>query len=204
MGSGGAYLGQYIARALELAYVDRQVVSSVAETLDVEAGEVAANCERVAGFWERLLRPLSLLSPDSTYTPPPIRRITDVQLFNEQVACLRRLAGERDCVIVGHGGAYVLPHHDRMVNLYFHAPLQTRVRRVRELYRLDEDEAVRVVEESDEDRRRYFKHMTGRDWACADNYDLAIDTSLYGLDELGEKIVRFVERKLAAPPPEAR
>lgn len=205
MGSGGAYLGQYIARTLGMTYVDRQVVGTVAEQLDCERSEVEANCQRVAGFWERLLSPLTLLTPDATYTPPPVRRVSDEQLFREQVSVLRSIAAERDSVIIGYGGAYVLPHHDRMVNLYFHAPVPVRARRVMELYQLDDlDQARRMVTDSDEERQRYFRLMTGRDWACADNYDMAIDTSLFPLDELAEKIVHFVERKLAAPPPEER
>lgn len=198
-GSGGSYVGRAIAQRLGLPFVDQEVVTRAADALGVAENEVEANCERVSGFWERLLSPLTMLAPDSTYTPPPVRSYSDTELFQAQVDALRCIAKDRDCVIMGYGGAFVLPHHDRMVNLYFHAPVESRVRRVMQMYRIEnEDEARRAVAESDAHRKKWFLHMTGRDWACADNYDLAVDTSLFPLDELADKIVHFVERKVAS------
>jgi hypothetical protein len=34
------------------------------------------------------------------------------------------------------------------------------------------------------------------DWTCADNYHLCIDTSIYPLPELAERLILFVQRKL--------
>ena len=83
--------------------------------------------------------------------------------------------------------------------IFFHAPLAYRLRRVMEIYGLGEQEqARRMVEESDRLRARYFREMTGRDWACADNYHLCVDTSMSPLSELAERLVLFVERRLRA------
>jgi hypothetical protein len=55
-----------------------------------------------------------------------------------------------------------------------------------------------MVEESDLLRARYFREMTGHDWACADNYHVAVDTSMRPLAELAEGLASFVERRLRA------
>ena len=199
MGSGGTYIGRRIAEQLGLRYVDREVLQLAAERLGVECSALEPNRERVAGFWERFLGSLSFGPPEGTYTPPPVPGYTDRALFECQTGILRELAARDDCVIVGYGAAYVLPRHARMVNVYFHAPLGYRVRRVMEIYKVeDREQARRTVEESDRLRTRYFREMTGRDWSCADNYHLCVDTSMSPLPELAERLVRFVERRLGA------
>lgn len=199
MGSGGAYVGRRIAERLGLRYVDREVLHLAAETLGVEASALETNRERVSTFWERFFGTFSFGPPDGPYSPPPIRGFSDKALFECQAGILREIAEREDCCIVGYGAAYVLPRHARMVNLFFHAPLAFRVRRVMEIYSLaDKEQARAMVEESDRMRARYFREMTGRDWACADNYHLCVDTSIRPLPELADRLVNFVERKLGA------
>ncbi len=198
MGSGGSYVGRVIAERLGLRYVDREVLHRAAETLGVEEEALEANRERVASFWERFLGSLSFGPPEGTYAPPPVR-YNDKALFECQSGILKEIAAREDCLIVGYGAAYVLPRHARMVNFFFHAPMRFRVRRVMEIYKLEEEERAReMVEESDRVRARYFKEMTGRDWACADNYHVAVDTSMRPLPELAEGLANFVERRLCA------
>jgi len=197
MGCGGAYVAQLIAKRLQLRYVDREVLYLAAQSLGVEEAAVEASCERVTSFWEKLFGGLTVLPPESHYTPPPVRRFSDEDLFQRQVEALKLIAPREDCVIVGYGAAFVLPHHSRMVNLYFHAPPKFRIRRVKEIYKLaNSHEARQMIQESDEMRRKYFAQMTDKDWSCADNYHLCMDTSIYPLDELAEKLVLFIERKL--------
>ena len=126
-------------------------------------------------------------------------RHDDKAIFECQTGILKEIAAREDCCIVGYGAAYVLPRHARMVNFFFHAPLRFRVRRVAEIYKFDDEERAReMVEESDRVRARYFKEMTGRDWACADNYHVSVDTSMRPLPELAEGLANFVERRLCA------
>lgn len=207
MGCGGAYVGKAIARRLGLRYVDREVLHLAAQSLGVEQAAVEASSEKLTSFWERLFGGLTVLPPEAAYTPPPVRSFTDEELFQRQVEALKLIAAQEDCVIVGYGGAFVLPRHSRMVNLYFHAPLKFRIRRVMEIYNLSQiSEAGQMIKESDEMRSRYFEQMTDVDWTCADNYHLCIDTSIYPLPVLAERLVRFIEHKLqvkeGANPPE--
>jgi cytidylate kinase len=197
MGSGGAYLGRVIAERFSLKYVDREVLHLAAERLGVEASALEPNCERLSTFWEKCLGGLSFGAPDGPYSPPPVRAYSDKALFKCQTEILRQTASREDCVIVGWGGAYVLPRHEHMLNVFFHAPLGFRVRRVMEIYGVgDAERARRMIEESDEMRARYFREMTGKDWACADNYHLCVDTSLRPLPALADGLARFVEQRL--------
>ncbi len=198
MGCGGAYVGQIIAAHFGLKYVDREVLRLAAQALGVAESTVEANCERVSTFWERIFGGLTFGAPDTTYVPPPLlRSFSDEELFERQVEALKLIAQQEDCVIIGWGGAFVLPSHPRMVNLYFHAPLRFRIRRLMEIYHLaDRRQAVQMIERSDAMRKKYFAQMTGKDWTCADNYHLSIDTSIFPLPELAGKLINFIERKI--------
>ena len=202
MGSGGAYVGQGIAKRLGLRYIDREVLHLCAESLGVDEKSLDTNRERVASFWERLFGGLTFGPPETPYAPPPLRTYTDRQLFERQVEILRKIAAREDCLIVGYGAAYVLPLHARMVNFYFHAPMSYRMRRVMEVYNLDDKaRARRMIEESDETREKYIREMIGRDWSCADNYHLCVDTSMRPLQELAEGLAGFIQRRVGAKQP---
>lgn len=91
---------------------------------------------------------------------------------------------------------YVLPRHPAMFNIYCHAPLRFRIKRVMNLYKdLNPEKAGTLIRESDEMRERYFAEMTDHEWTCANNYHLSIDTSLLPLDDIAETIITIVKRK---------
>jgi cytidylate kinase len=198
VGSGGAYVGQIIARHFGLRYVDREVLRLATESLGVEEEVAEASREHLTSFWGRMFGALTFGPPDGTYTPPPVRTFSDEELFGRQVEAMRRIAGREDCLIMGYGGAHVLKRHPRMINFYFHAPLRQRVKRVMKLYGVEREQAGQMIEESDARRTEYFRQMTGRDWVCADNYHLCIDTSLFPLDELASRLVKFIEQRIGA------
>lgn len=58
---------------------------------------------------------------------------------------------------------------------------------------LTDTKAREVLLESDNTRETYFNEMTGHDWTCAKNYNLAIDTSLMPLDDSAELIMNLAK-----------
>ena len=196
MGSGGSHIGQQIAARLSLKYIDREVLHLAAQELGFEEEELAARCERVSSFWSRFFHGLTLGPPETHYAPPPLRAFTDRQLFEKQTEILREIAKENDCVIVGWGGCHVLPRHRGKFNIFCHAPLSFRIKRAMKIYHFKtEAEAREIILESDETRKRYIMEMTGKDWACAENYHLSLDTSLLSMEESADLIIEFLKRE---------
>ena len=194
MGSGGSYIGQVIATHLGFKYVDREVLHLAAQEFGCNEETVAARAERVSSFWERVLGGLTFGAPDSHYSPPPLRNFTDEQLFEKQTEILKRIASKHDCVVIGWAGVYVLPRHAGMFNVFCHAPMSFRIKRVMEVYdKLNPEAARKMIKESDEMRERYFAEMTGHEWTCARNYHLSINTSLQPLDEIAEMIIKLIK-----------
>ncbi len=200
LGSGGSYLGQVLASRLGLKYIDREVLHRAAEEFGCDERELEARSERVTPFWESFWQGLALGTAAAPYIPPPLRPLSDKDLFNKQTEIVKSLARDKDCVIVGYGGALILPAHPGKLNIFCHAPLEFRTRRVIELYQAGTDaDARRMIQESDETRKRYFMEMTGKDWARAENYHLAIDTSLLPLDGMAELLLELLKQRGIAP-----
>lgn len=196
LGSGGSYIGQIIASRLGLKYVDREVLHLAASELGCDEETIAARHERVTSFWEKILGGITMGAPDAPYTPPPLRNFSDKELFDKQTAILKKIAGKYDCVVVGWAGAFVLPPHERMFKIFCHAPVEFRIQRAIELYRTpSKKEAREMIAKSDEMRKKYFAAMTGREWDCAENFHLSIDTSILPLEEIADTLISILRRK---------
>lgn len=199
LGSGGSYIGRLIANKLGLKYVDREVLQLAAKEFGCDEETVAARAERVSTFWERVFGGLSFGTPESAYTPPPLINFSDRELFDKLSEILKKIADKTDCVVVGLAGAYVLPRHPGMFSVFCYAPRSFRVKRVMKLYKAPtKEDAIAMIEESDEMRKRYVEAMTECDWACAENYHASVDTSLLPLDELADVLVEIYKRKCDA------
>jgi cytidylate kinase len=196
MGSGGSYVGQLIAKQLGIKYVDREVIHLAAQEFGCDEETVAARTERLTSFWERIFSGLTFGPPETSYAPPPLRTFSDKELFDKQIEIVRAIATDSDCIIVGWGGCHVIPSHRGKISIFCHAPLKFRVKRVMEIYHSrSEDDARRMILESDEMRKRYIFEMTGKDWACAENYHFSINTSLLPLSKIAEFIVELLRSK---------
>jgi cytidylate kinase len=172
------------------------VLHLAAQEFGCDDETVASRAERVSSFWERILGGLTFGTPDSHYNPPPLRTFSDQQLFQKQTEILQRIASKHDCIVIGWAGVYVLPRHPAMFNIFCHAPISFRTRRVMELYKdLNPAKARERIRESDEMREKYFAEMTNHEWTCARNYHLSIDTSLLPLDETAQTIIAILKRK---------
>ena len=194
MGTGGAYIGQLIAKKLGLKYIDRKVLHLAAEEFGCDEETVAARSERVTSFWERVFGSLSLGAPEARYTPPPIGNFSERELFEKQTQILKRIATQEDCVVVGWAGVFLLPRHRGMFSVFCHSPKSFRIKRMMSVYPdLSEEKARALITESDRTREIYFNEMTGHDWTCARNYNLSIDTSLMPLEEIAELIIKLSE-----------
>jgi cytidylate kinase len=197
VGSGGTYIGQLLANRLGWRYIDNEVLQLAAKALGIDEEHCARLEGRPSQFWDRILSVFSFGPPDGLYAPPPLRPISGKPLFDAETQMMKTIADQGHCVIIGRAGAFILDQHPYMLNVYLHAPLGFRVRRVMAIYgRSDVDEARLIVEEADRLRKRYVTEMTGRDWECAHNYHVAINTSSMPLDLVADAIVEFLKRKI--------
>jgi cytidylate kinase len=197
LGCGGSSIGQRVAAGLGFRCLDREIVSRTAQRCGVDEMEVAIRDERVSSFWERMLEGFSLAATDTLYVLPPSQVPSDREIFDNESEVMKVIAEREDCVIVGRAAAHVLPSHPGMVNVFLYAPLDFRVRRVVAAKLAPNPAQARLmIERSDAMRCRFITQMTGRDWACAQNYHLCMDTSVLPLSEVVEMLIEFIRHRV--------
>ncbi len=192
LGSGGAYLGEKLASRLGIPFLDRDILKEVARQLDLAEAEVANREERLSSFWENFAR-LAILTDPSMSLAGHMYIPSDKSLFEMECATIHRIAEKSSAIFIGRCGFYVLRNHPRHASLLVTASQPARIKRLCELYKLTEAEAVNLIKTNDQERENYIHTFTKQNWLNARHYDLCVDTSTVGWDctvDLAEKCVR--------------
>lgn len=186
-GSGGREIGEKVAAALGIKHYDENLITLAAregnldETVASRADESAANS---------LLYTLALGSNffgsamNFGYKPP----LND-KLFLLQSDVIRRAAEEGSCVIIGRCADYVLRDHPKRLSIFVYGDLPQRKQRVMDRHEgITEAQAIDLINKTDRRRSSYYNFYTGNKWGKYDNYHLAVNSSLLGIDKTAELI----------------
>ena len=176
-GSGGRLIAQKAAEALGIPFFDRSIINMAAEETGLSADFIRrTEQQKTSSFLYNLYM--------STQSLP----VYD-QVFIAQSEVIRRVAAEGPCIIVGRCADYVLRNQSGVdaLNLFIHAPMEERIRRVREEYQVQAPDLRLYILKQDKNRAAYYEHFTDGQWGKAQNYHLAVSSGL-GL----ETIVRLL------------
>ncbi|MBP1636307.1 MAG: putative cytidylate kinase [Acidobacteria bacterium] len=194
-GSGGAEVGQALARRLGVRYADRDILEQAARMLGRNQDELEGLEERVASLWGRAAGILSLGAPEGPYVMPALLPAGEDDLFLVESQIIKEIAAREDAVIVGRGAPWLLRDHPRLFTVFLHAPEPWRVARVSQRRGLDEAQARTLVREVDRQRGRFIQSLRTGAHTDATCYDLCLDTSAVGLDATVETIAALAARR---------
>jgi cytidylate kinase len=191
LGSGGAYVGQQLAKKLNIFYADREIINMAAKKFSLLEDDLASREEKSTTFWQSFVESYAC-APD-VYIPPQIVIPTERELFNVEAEIIEHIAQERSAVVIGRCGVHVLASHPNRFSIFLHASDDFRKDRIQKLYEVNEAKAEKMIEKSDKERSAYFNTFTGEKWTDLREYDLSIDTSKIGLDESVDLILKCFE-----------
>jgi cytidylate kinase len=192
LGSGGAYLGERLAGRLGIPFLDRDILKEVARQLDLAETELENREERLSSFWQNFTRVAVLSDPAWNMVGQPYIP-SDNDFFQIECSTIQRIAMKSSAVFLGRCGYYVLRTQPRHASILVTAEQPARIKRLQELYKLSEGQALDLMKTNDQERTNYIRTMTKQNWLDACHYDLCVNTSAVGWDlalELAEKCVR--------------
>ena len=178
-GSGGREFGIKLARALEIPFYDKDLISMAAQNSNLSEEFMRHYEESAPGIFSRTLY--------SYYQMP----MTD-QIYIAQSNLIKRLAQEGPCVIIGRCADVIV---EDSVKIYVHAPLAKRVER-----KLAMDTGVSAekmedhVKATDKKRKKYYEYYTDQKWGMAENHHLCLDSGLVGVDGCVETALRYLSK----------
>lgn len=180
-GSGGREIGERVAELLGIKHYDQELITMAAREGNLDT-EVATKADESAV--NSLLYTLALGSNffgtamTFGYKPP----LND-KLFLLQSDVIRRIANEGSCVIIGRCADYVLREHTNRLSIFIYGDLPHRKARIMERHEgMSESAALDLINKTDKRRSSYYNFYTGNKWGKYDNYHLAINSSLLGIE----------------------
>ena len=126
------------------------------------------------------------------YTFPEIESPKD-KIFYAQSKVIREIAAKGHCVIVGRCADQILRDRTDCLNVFLHAPLTNRIKRVMNKKNLTEKEAKNLILKEERRRADNYHYYTRQIWGASANYHLSLDTSL-GYDYVMDVILGTAKR----------
>ena len=189
-GSGGREIGQAVAKALGIAFYDKELISLAAKKSGLSDEFIANNEQRMRGSFMLNLAAASAYSGgffSSQHLP------LSESIFISQAQVIRDIANKESAVIVGRCADYILRDRPDTLHAFIHAPVPYRAERIVRLYGESEQSPEKRLADKDGKRRVNYEHFTGRTWGAAENYDISLNTESIGEDACVELLYRIVK-----------
>ena len=180
-GSGGHEIGNRLAERLNIPLYDHNLIAMAARKLAITNEEASQVDESILG---KFLSGYVVNTGDYTVF---MREGEDTVPLSDKVFCAQKeiileLAKRSSCIFVGRCADYILGDYSNCINVFVHAYRDDRVRRIMQIYKLDERQAKEKIKRVDKGRKLYYEAHTGREWGSIESHDILLNVSLLGVE----------------------
>ena len=174
-GSGGHDIGKILADKLGFDFYDQEIIK-------MAAGTTGLTSEFIEKREETMTNSLlyDLVNQMYQYRDEKEEAPKD-KIFDAESKVIRDLANKGNCVIIGRCSDYVLRDDDRVLKVFFTAPMESRIERVMKRLGVESGNAQHRIRKEDKYRADNYRYYTGRIWGVSANFDLTINIDL-GID----------------------
>ncbi len=109
-------------------------------------------------------------------------------IWKIQCRVITGLAEKGPCVIVGRCADYVLRDKADCLKVFIHADIAHRAQRIVDVYGETDVVTEQRIKVKDKRRKAYHRFYTDRKWGDAKNYDIALDSGVFGIDKCAQII----------------
>lgn len=189
-GSGGREIGQKLAEKTGAEYYDKKLLQMAAK----ESGFCEEIFERqdekpTNSFLYSLV--MDSYSLNRYSTAPFLDMPLNQKVFLAQFETIKKLASKGSCIIVGRCADYALAENPNCINVFIHADLDFRMKRIARELDISENKAGDLLLKKDKQRASYYNYYTSKKWGDARSYDLTLDSSCLGIDGCVALIQKF-------------
>ena len=183
-GSGGRFIGEEVAKKLGIAYYDKNIISQIAEKSGLSPDYIQESAELSP---KKGLFAYALAGRDIT------GRSVEDMVYETHRKVILELARKEPCVIIGRNADYILKDRDDALNVFIHGDMLEKIQRISQLYRVTEQEAVKMMADTDKRRMTNYNFYTDQKWGKASNYTLCLNSSQLGYDRCEALITECVK-----------
>jgi cytidylate kinase len=199
-GSSASEIGREVARLINGDYVDRQVIAEVAELLKRPEEQIEAKEQITTGLFDRIVGPLRKIISgsgkiDSAYMRTWEEPLDDTEYISALEAVIRDLALDQNIVIVGRGSQHILRNNKSVLHVLVIAPIEDRINRIMTEKKMEREEAMRHIEETDSSRKAFIQRFFQKEMENPLLYDLVINTKYITNESAANLIINTASEK---------
>jgi cytidylate kinase len=183
-GSRASYFASRLAQRLGYPRIDRQVIDAICTS---------------SGYRKRIVEALDdhfrsdiQVMVDSLITGQAVDSSDYVKHLFRVILSMSRLGG---IVVMGRGSNYILGPK-RGVHMRVVCPMEKRIENLMKYKGLSHDEAIALIEESDQQRSEFVSKVFHRDINDPHYYDVVFNSALIDVEEMVETAIMAVEAKM--------
>lgn len=191
-GAGGSTIGERLAQQLNWRLFDQDLTREIAALARIPVDVCRRREERVDPWLQRLVHIIWRGTFDRNLPSPDLAILDTDRLVRLIEQTVLNAAQRKPCVIVGRGAPHFLRERSDTLSVFLYASRELRFRRVLRRADGDQREAVELVDNVDEDRKKFVRHYLGYEWPNRHLFHAMVNTGI-GDDETVESILRILE-----------
>lgn len=183
-GSGGRFIGEEVAKKLGIAYYDKNIINQIAEESGLSPDYIQESAELSP---KKGILAYALAGRDIT------GKSVEDMVYEVQRKVILELAEKEPCVIIGRNADFILKDRDDVLNVFIHGNMPEKMKRICQLYNVSEQDAVKMMTDTDKRRMTNYNFYTDQRWGKASNYTLCLNSSQLGYNKCEEIIMECVK-----------
>ena len=183
-GSGGRFIGEEVAKKLGIAYYDKNIINQIAEESGLSPDYIQESAELSP---KKGILAYALAGRDIT------GKSVEDMVYEVQRKVILELAEKEPCVIIGRNADFILKDRDDVLNVFIHGNMPEKMKRICQLYNVSEQDAIKMMTDTDKRRMTNYNFYTDQRWGKASNYTLCLNSSQLGYDKCEEIIMECVK-----------
>jgi len=192
-GSGGRLIGELLAEKFALEIYDKTLISMVAEKSGYSRDFVEENDQKVTRSMLFQIAATGNLPPWISLDDETKAATKAKSVFSVQSEIIKDLASKGGCVIIGRCAGEILRSDPNCISVFISADKADKRERCIKEYGISPNAVDNELIRRDKERAEHYSLYTKRGWGKAENYDLCIDSSAFGIEGCVEMISRAIE-----------
>lgn len=188
-GSGGKYIGEMVAKKLNIPFYDKNILTKTYE-------RTGTNYSKLEEYDEKKRN--DLLNTWNTFNEYGYTEAFGNGIYQELMNdTIKQIIKEGPCVILGRNSNNILKNNKRAINIFIYSnDIDFKLKRKIETEKMGKEDVLKKMKYVDSQRKKYYENINKQAiWGDRRGYDYLIDSSILGIDGTIDLIVNLYNEK---------
>lgn len=192
-GSGGKYIGQELAKRLNIKCYDNELLAKVSEDYNIDMKMLEKVDEKQkSSFWYGF-------ATNYVFSKDEVSPVSaDDSLFLKQAKVIEDLYNSKESsIMIGRCSDYILKDKANVIKVFvYSSDMEFKVNRKMKFENISKEKAVKEIKQVDKQRAEYYKHFTTQTWGNRNNYDICVDTAKLGVEGTIDILEGYIKKRI--------